>query len=244
MVSKNEIKLITSLQQKKYRTKHQLFVVEGIKSVKEFVQSKYPVYQIYVTEDIHIDIDQNLQSIISKNDLKRITNLKNSSGVVGIFKIPKLLTKDTDDLQIILDEVKDPGNLGTIIRLCDWFGISQLICSTGTVDCYNPKVIQATMGSLTRVNVIYTDIKSYLKKEKVPVYVSNLSGENLYKKAVDKKAILVMGNEANGISPEIMELADKEISIPRFGENSKAESLNVATATAIFLGEFRRQNML
>jgi TrmH family RNA methyltransferase len=178
MVSKNEIKLITSLQQKKYRTKHQLFVVEGIKSVKEFVQSKYPVYQIYVTEDIHIDIDQNLQSIISKNDLKRITNLKNSSGVVGIFKIPKLFTKDTDDLQIILDEVKDPGNLGTIIRLCDWFGISQLICSTGTVDCYNPKVIQATMGSITRVNVSYQDLSVLLSTQSLNNFGAFMDGDN------------------------------------------------------------------
>jgi len=136
--------------------------------------------------------------------------------------------------------VRDPGNLGTIIRLCDWFGVQELVCSNATVDCYNPKVIQATMGSITRVNVSYVDLDVFLKETKTTVFGAFMDGENVYKAALPKDGILVLGNEANGISLQTEACVDKRISIPRFGELQATESLNVATATAILLSEFKR----
>lgn len=146
----------------------------------------------------------------------------------------------SNSLKVALDAIRDPGNLGTIIRLCDWFGITQLICSTDTVDCYNPKVVQASMGSLARVEVEYVDLKDYLSNTKLPVYGAFMDGESIYKESLPQEGILVMGNEANGVHPEIEALVNKRISIPRFGELQETESLNVATATAIILSEFKR----
>ena len=143
---------------------------------------------------------------------------------------------------LVLDEINDPGNLGAIIRLCDWFGIDQLICSKDTVDCYNAKVVQASMGSLTRVSIFYMDLEAYLKSTKKPTYATLMDGENVYKTTLPNNAILVMGNEANGISKAVLELLDNTISIPRFGNLQQTESLNVATATAILLSEFKRGN--
>jgi TrmH family RNA methyltransferase len=139
-----------------------------------------------------------------------------------------------------MDAIRDPGNLGTIIRLCDWFGVTQLICSLDTVDCYNPKVVQATMGSIARVNIQYCDLSEYLKKTSAPIYGGVLNGENIYNLKTPKSAILVLGNEANGISDQIVELISSKITIPQFGDSQKTESLNVATATAILLSEFNR----
>ena len=242
MVSKNEIKLITSLQQKKYRNKHRLFVVEGVKSVDEFIHSQYPVYKIYITPGIPIPDHIGPVQEVSANVLKKMSSFKTPAGILGVFAMPEHTIMDTDDLQVVLDGIQDPGNLGTIIRLCDWFGVTQLICSLDTVDCYNPKVVQATMGSLTRVNMIYTDIVPFLAKQQLPIYISKMDAMNVYQQHLDNKAILVMGNEANGISAPVQKLATKSIRIPRFGEQSKAESLNVATATAVLLSEFRRNN--
>ena len=143
------------------------------------------------------------------------------------------------DWVVVLDAVRDPGNLGTIIRLCDWFGIKQLICSIDTVDCYNPKVLQATMGSIARVDLVYTDLLEYLKNTDVPILGAFMDGTSVYQKELPQKGILVMGNEANGISKEVGELVSERVSIPQFGDPS-TESLNVATATAILLSEIRR----
>lgn len=140
----------------------------------------------------------------------------------------------------MLDAIRDPGNLGTIIRLCDWFGIEQIICSVDTVDCYNPKVIQATMGSLSRVSVSYLNINECLQNTKLPVYGTCMDGTSIYSENLPEKGIIIMGNEANGISENIMELISHKITIPRFGKLKETESLNVATATAIVLNEFKR----
>ena len=147
-----------------------------------------------------------------------------------------------DGLVLALDDVRDPGNLGTIIRLCDWFGIATLICSKATVDCYNPKVVQATMGSITRVQIHYVDLEPFLKDNEAqfPIYGTFMNGSTIYQESLSQKGILVMGNEANGISPAIEALVQKRLTIPRFGVNQETESLNVATATAIVLNEFRR----
>ena len=139
-----------------------------------------------------------------------------------------------------LDNVRDPGNLGTIIRLCDWFGVKELVCSKATVDCFNPKVIQATMGSITRVNISYVDLETFLKDIDMPVFGAFMDGENVYKKQLAQHGILVMGNEANGVSKTVEALITEKISIPRFGDLQATESLNVATATSILISEFRR----
>ncbi|WP_396601894.1 TrmH family RNA methyltransferase [Algibacter sp. R77976] len=239
MLSKSQIKLITSLKQKKYRQQHGLFVVEGIKTISELLQSNLELHKLYTTETFNIDAKD--EAIISESDLKRISFLTTPNKALAVFKTPESKPIDDSGLIVALDAVRDPGNLGTIIRLCDWFGVKDLVCSKETVDCFNPKVIQATMGSITRVNISYLDLASFLKTINLPVYGAFMEGENIYKKEeLLKKGILVMGNEANGVSKEVEDLISEKVSIPRFGELQATESLNVATATAILLSEFRR----
>jgi len=238
MLSKNQLKLITSLHQKKYRIRHGLFIAEGIKVINEFLNSSFKVVNLYCTEVID-DFKMYDSQQISEIELKKISNLKTPNKVLGVFEIPKMTNIDNEGLILALDGIKDPGNLGTIIRLCDWFGIEQVVCSKETVDCYNAKVVQSTMGSLTRVSLVYADLLSYLKAAKVPVYGALLEGENLYKSTLKNDAILVIGNESNGISEEVSKLISHQITIPRFGKLQQAESLNAATATAIILSEFK-----
>ena len=166
--------------------------------------------------------------------------MTNPNKALAVFKIPQFKAVEQNGLIIALDAVRDPGNLGTIIRLCDWFGVENLVCSNETVDCYNPKVIQATMGSITRVHITYIDLVSFLKDYKGPVYGAYMEGENIYKSTLPQSGVIVMGNEANGISQAIETLVTHKISIPRFGNLQVTESLNVATATAILLSEFSR----
>jgi len=239
MISKNQLKLITSLSQKKYRTKHQLFVVEGIKMVHELLNSTFLLNHLFYTEDFEAATINN-KTLISQDELKKISNLKTPNKVLALFEIPPQKTIQKDELIIALDDINDPGNLGTIIRLCDWFGVKQIVCSTNTVDLYNQKVVQATMGSLSRVQVNYTHLHAFLSDSTLPIYIADMNGQNLYETKLPKNGILVMGNEANGISKEINELDNHKITIPRFGDTQQTESLNVATATAILLNEFRR----
>ena len=239
-ISKNQVKVITSLSQKKYRQKHKLFIAEGVKVVNELLNSSFEIDSLFVVDDFTIDISADKIIRISEKDLQKISNLKTSNKVLGLFKIPDAIPLQKSGITIALDAINDPGNLGTIIRLCDWFGVSQLVCSKDTVDCYNQKVVQASMGSLTRVSIIYTDLETYLKKNELPTFIADMDGENVYKTQLPQEAILIMGNEANGVSDEIKALIKNKIAIPRFGENQEIESLNVATATAILLSEFKR----
>jgi TrmH family RNA methyltransferase len=206
MVTKNQIKLITSLQQKKYRTAHELFFAEGVKVIQELLQSNFELEHLYMTDALFDGVDLDKGLIVA------------------------------------LDDIRDPGNLGTILRLCDWFGISQLLCSEQTVDIYNPKVVQATMGSIARVNVNYVDLNAFIQKTTLPVFGTFMDGKNIYKEPLPKEGIIVMGNEANGISESIEKSIKNRLTIPRFGDLQQTESLNVATATAIILSEFRREN--
>lgn len=241
MVNKSQLKLIKSLQQKKYRNEHSLFVIEGVKSIIELLSSKLSLFKLFGTKE-HIANFLNYKiEVISAVDLKKISALQNPSGVLAVFKIPKPTLIDTNDWVLVLDNVRDPGNLGTIIRLCDWFGIENIVCSKETVDCYNPKVIQATMGSIARINIVYKDLEEFLIKTNKPIYGAFLEGNSIYETAFLKSGILVIGNEANGISTKIEAIIKKKITIPQFGIQS-AESLNVATATAIFLSELRGRN--
>lgn len=243
MVSKSQIKLITSLAQKKYRTKTGLFVVEGRKGIQEAVDSGIQLDSLFTIGE-NFDVSGNKTTIVSEAELKKISGLKTPQEAVAVFHIPKTEKPEIKGLVMALDGIRDPGNLGTIIRLCDWFGVETLICSTDTVDCYNPKVVQASMGSITRVQIFYTDLDLFLKENAngLPVLGAFLEGENIYTTNLPEQAILILGNEANGISEEIESLVNRKLNIPQFGQAQKTESLNVATATAVVLSEFRRRN--
>tara|TARA_B110001454_G_C12668517_1_gene412663 strand:+ start:69 stop:806 length:738 start_codon:yes stop_codon:yes gene_type:complete len=241
MLSKSRITLITSLKQKKYRLQHQLFVVEGIKTINEFLNSSYVLDHLYAIDSFE-NVSNESQTIVSEKELKKISFLKNTNSALAVFKIESFLDIDETKLLVGLDDVRDPGNLGTIIRLCDWFGVTDLICSENTVDCYNPKVIQATMGSLTRVNVSYLNLENYLLNTSVPVFGTFMKGANLYKNNESTiTGIVVLGNEANGISENIEKIITHKITIPKFGKIQQTESLNVAMATSIVLSEFKRK---
>ena len=237
-LSKNHIKLITSLSQKKYRQKHKLFVVEGVKVVQEFLNSSYELDIVFSSDTDFSSTNKFIE--VTDQELKKISSLKNPNKVLAIFKIPNQINPFIGGLILALDSINDPGNLGTIIRLCDWFGIEQLVCSNETVDCFNSKVVQASMGSLTRVAVSYLDLKKYLQNASVPIFIADMDGLDVYKTKLPESALLVLGNEANGISDDIKQLVTTKITIPRYGDFQETESLNVATASAILLSEFRR----
>lgn len=238
-LSKNQLKTITSLNQKKYRTAHHLFVAEGTKIVAEFLNSNFELEQLFCVDS---SIYKNLGKVteISETELKKISTLVAPNNVLALFKIPSTTASIKSGLIVALDDINDPGNLGAIIRLCDWFGVDQLVCSTNTVDCFNTKVVQSSMGSLARVSIIYTDLAVYLQNSILPKFATLMDGDNVYKTNLPKSAVLVMGNEANGIRDSILKLITNTISIPRFGALKQTESLNVATATAILLSEFKR----
>ncbi len=240
MVSKNQIKLITSLQQKKYRISNQLFFAEGVKVIQELLQSNLELEHLYTTQYDFEEVLAAKKSLIHENDLKKISALTTPNSCLAVFKIPQEKEIIDSGLIIALDDIRDPGNLGTILRLCDWFGIEQVICTKETVDIYNPKVVQATMGSITRVNVSYVDLHEYVSQSKLPVFGTFMDGDSIYKSNLPQEGIVVMGNEANGISETLEKTIKNRLSIPRFGDLQKTESLNVATATGIILSEFKR----
>ena len=241
MLSKNQIKLIKQLNQKKYRSRNNLFFAEGIKTVNEFIKSGFTVKTLFATEQYPNNYNVDRIQIISQEELTKISNLKTPNQVLCVFEIPEEGSLKRNGFTLVLDEINDPGNLGTIIRLCDWFGADQLVCSKNTVDCYNSKTVQASMGSLARADIVYTDLEVFLKEDKRDIYGSFMQGENVYQVELTSDAILIMGNEANGISESIEDLITKKITIPQFGKLRETESLNVAMATAILLSEFKRR---
>lgn len=240
MLSKNQIKFISGLHQKKQRIANQLFFAEGVKCIQELVQSNFELEHLYTIQDDFEEVIAANKTLISDSELKKISALTTPNSCFAIFKMPQEKAIIESGLILALDSIRDPGNLGTILRLCDWFGIEQLICSKETVDIYNPKVVQATMGSITRVNVNYVDLNGFIAQTKLPVFGTFMDGENIYKCDLPQEGIIIMGNEANGISSELEQLVQNRLTIPRFGNLQKTESLNVATATAIILSEFRR----
>ena len=240
MLSKNQIKLITSLQQKKYRKQEQLFFAEGVKVVQELLHSNFELQELFTTKQDFLSVSKDKLHAISEAELKKISALATPNSCLAVFKIPKAKEMKESGLILALDDVRDPGNLGTIIRLCDWFGIETLLCSEETVDIYNPKVVQATMGSISRVNVVYGDLENFLVKTKLTVFGTFMDGKNIYQESLPNDGVIVMGNEANGISEAVEKLVTDRIAIPRFGDLQITESLNVATATAIILSEFKR----
>jgi len=254
MISKNTIKLIKSLDLKKIRIKENVFVVEGDKNVSEVLDSKFKTEKLFATSAFLANHNAELKNAklvieVTKDEINQASLLKSPQNSIALCTLPDSKTlpdKIDSNLSIYLDDIQDPGNLGTIIRICDWFGIEHLFCSLKTADLFNPKVIQASMGSFCRVEVFYTPFESVSQlatKWEVPIYGAFLEGENIYEQKLPTKALLVMGNEGNGISAEIENAIDRKIKIPEFKRNQKsAESLNVSVATAIICSEFKRQN--
>lgn len=252
MLTNNKIKLIKSLDKKRERIESGCFVVEGEKMVRELLMSRFETIEVFAVQQYIDELPANLKrkaeiTAISERDLERISFLKTPNKAVALAKLPEKRTPaDLHGLSIALDNVQDPGNLGTIVRTAAWFGIANVFCSPDTVDVYNPKVIQSTMGAIFKVNVTYCDLAELAATARnagIPMFGTRLDGENLYAAKLPKDAIVVMGNESKGLSAEISALMDSNLKIPSYAPpTSDMESLNVAVATAIVCAEFRRQN--
>jgi len=251
MISKNKIKFIQSLASKKERENSGLFIAEGEKLTQELIKANYEIHTIISTnDDFPLKNSINSEFIsVSENEMKKLSLLKTPSPILAIIKqpilssIPKTLPKD---LLLVLDSIQDPGNLGTIIRLASWFGIPTIVCSENCVDCFNPKVVQATMGAIAHVNLIYTNLALFLNQalsENRMIYGTFLDGENIYTSQLDTNGIIILGNEGKGISDEVASYISKKINIPPFNKNGETiESLNVSVAASIVCSEFRRRN--
>lgn len=247
MLSKSQISLLKSLQHKKERIEQGLFLVEGYKSVIEFINSPYHIEAIYHTASFDpkmLKLSRKINlSEISVTDIEKISSLKTPQDIIAVVKIPAWPALTNAQLKqkfsLVLDGIQDPGNMGTIIRTADWFGINHIICSDDTVDVYNPKVVQASMGSLSRINVHYTHLTTILPQIGLPVFGAMLNGDNIYTTDFGTEGLIVMGNEGNGLRPDVERLINKAITIPRTG---KAESLNVGIATALFCSEINRKS--
>jgi TrmH family RNA methyltransferase len=244
MLSKSQISLIKSLHQKKFRKEHQLFIVEGLKAFTEFLNSSYTIQSIYCLTDIipKLPILSYKQKVfeVTLNELQKISALQTPQGIIAIIEIPnyQIFNEElTDGITLVLDGIQDPGNLGTIIRTADWFGFKNILCSINTVDIYNPKVIQATMGSIARVNVFYANLTTILNESNLPKYGTLLNGENLFKTNWPNKGYIIFGSEGNGITQEILPMITHPITIPG---NGSTESLNVAISAAICCAEIKR----
>ena len=237
MLTAHTIKVLQSLDKKKFRQKYNLFLVEGNKIICELFNSNFKVKEILSTDPQKLDRTDIPITHISENELKKISFLKTPKDSIAVCHLAPEERMEDKNIQLVLDGIQDPGNLGTIIRLADWFGIEQIICSEDTVDFYNPKVIQATMGSFTRVNVIYTDLVKYLSETENVNIGTDMEGENLYTFERPEKINLILGNEGNGMRPETEKLLQKCITIPRFGKSQSTESLNVSMAAGIILGQ-------
>lgn len=254
MISKSQIQFIKSLSISKFRKTHGMFIAEGPKVVNELANSSFKIEGIYALGDwininrFRFSKDTTLTEVTEK-ELGRISTLKTPNQVVAIVHITEnnqQKSKSINELVLMLDDIRDPGNMGTIIRTADWFGIKQIICSNSCVDMYNPKVVQATMGSLFRVNVFYADLKEYLEllPKDQSVYGTLLEGENIYQSKLNTKGIITIGNESHGISKALIPFITHKITIPNYSVKpwDTAESLNASTATAIVCAEFRRQS--
>ena len=252
MISKARIKWIKSLEMRKYRLQNNAFVAEGPKLVGELIPYSTPLYvaatREWLTANRHLlegvkEVDE-----VSREELERASLLRTPQSVLAVMPIPKSsfnfqLSALNSKLILALDGIQDPGNMGTILRIADWFGIRHVLCSEGTTDIYNPKCVQSCMGALARVEVHYCNLPEVLKEVKMPVFGTFLDGADIYREELGESGIIVMGNEGNGISSEVAELVSRRLFIPNFPKGSlTTESLNVAVATGIVCAEFRRRN--
>ncbi len=245
-MTKSEIQLIKSLGDKRARTETGLFVAEGEKLIAELAYaSEFNVRKIYSLEEV---FDGKNVEWISRGEMERISQLKSANNSVALVEIPRHeldMESLTDKLTLVLDQVQNPGNLGTIIRLADWFGIENVICSENSADCFNPKVVQATMGAILRVKVHYhplCEILSSMQAAQVPIYGTLLEGDNIYQEPLSQAGVIIMGNEGQGISEEVQKYITRKLYIPPFpADRVGSESLNVAIATSVVCSEFRRR---
>lgn len=244
MLSKNDSKYIKSLQLKKFRIKEKAFAVEGEKNVLELIHSKFHIRRIYASNNFIQTFSAQINQrgtqieIAKESEISNSSFLKTNTIAIAIAEIPEPKPSKIGDNHILaFDNIQDPGNLGTIIRTADWYGFKNIVCSLNSVDCYNPKVIAATMGSFSRVNVHYLDLEEFIKEQDIPVYGAVLSGKNIHTISFKEKGMLLFGNESKGISEDIAKLISDEVLIPGYGG---AESLNVSIATAIFCDNLRR----
>lgn len=248
MVGQTKKKLISSLSQKKYRDIHGLFIAEGPKLINDLLTSGMQPELIVTTDVSHIssDVPDSITEMVSKQELKKHSFLKTPQNVLGVFKKPVLKFKfgqHSNQLSLCLDGIQDPGNMGTIIRLADWFGMRTIFCSKDTADVFNPKVVQASMGAIARIEIIYTDLSEFCQKSvneyNMQVFGTFMDGKNIYSMDLPSSGLIVMGNEGSGIRPDIEQLVTQRITIPSFSEGGM-ESLNVGIAAAIVCSEFRR----
>jgi len=250
MPSVNKIKYLKSLHLQKFRNEYREFIVEGPKMVSEAIGSDFDLTGIFGlsswagrTRDIPISLQKRIE-IVTPAELARISYFKTPNEVLATVKIPEISINEHifNDLVLMLSTISDPGNLGTIVRVADWFGIKHIICSPDSVDVYNPKVVQATMGSIFRVNVYYKDLQEVLSglPQNLPVFGAFLEGNNIYKETLPGKGIVIIGNESHGIDEQLKPFIPNKIFIPSF--SGGAESLNASVATAIICSEFRRNN--
>lgn len=250
MISKNQIKYVHQLELKKFRKQEGLYIAEGHKVVGDLLKAGFVPKHIFATKEW---LSQNhfANTIeVSNEELTRLSLLQHPQQVLALFPIPKNTLSSRDLFQenqlfLFLDNIQDPGNLGTIIRIADWFGIDTIFCSEGTVDAWNPKVIQATMGSIARVNMIYTDSTEFFNSlpSDYPIYGTFLDGQNIYAQQLSQHGVIVMGNEGNGISDTVRAHVTHKLLIPDFHNGNTADSLNVAIATAITCSEFCRRRL-
>jgi RNA methyltransferase, TrmH family len=251
MISKNKIKYIHSLESKKNRDKEDVFVAEGPKVVEDIMALRKPKLIVATAQWLQHNnkaIPSDCEIIeVNDEELAKASFMQHPQQVLAIFDKDKneLGTEDfSDKLALVLDGVQDPGNLGTIIRIADWFGITNVVCSRDTADIYNPKVVQSTMGSIARVKTFYTDLKEFITSlpAETPIYGTLLEGDNIYSQELERNGLIVVGNEGKGISPEIRKLINRRIRIPNYPPGREtADSLNVAVATGIVCAEFRRR---
>ena len=248
MISKSQISFVKSLHQKKHRKEHNLFIIEGSKSVIEFINSKFTIDTIFFTANVspkltNLSATVKLQEI-TEAELTKISTLTTPQSILALVQIPKAITPPSHlfigTYTLILDGIQDPGNLGTIIRTADWFGFKNIVCSNDTVETYNPKAVQASMGSLSRMEIFYTHLPELLNSISVPIYGALLTGQSVYKTQFENEGILILGNEGKGISEGVIKKIQYPVTIPRFGE---AESLNVAASAAIFCSEIKRNTV-
>ena len=248
MISKNQIKFVHQLELKKFRKQEGLFIAEGHKVVGDLLKAGYTPKQLFATAE-WIAANPVAGAIeVTNNELTKLSLQQHPQQVLALFPIPthQHQAPNTPHLSILLDNVQDPGNLGTIIRIADWFGIDTIFCSPDTADAYNPKVVQATMGSIARVQILYINLAELIDSlpAGTPVYGTLLNGENIYRQPLQPRGLIVMGNEGKGISPDIARRVSHRLLIPNYPEGrATADSLNVAIATAITCAEFRRQQL-
>ena len=237
MLTAHKIKILQSLDKKKFRQKYNLFLVEGNKTIKEIPSSGYRIKEIFSVNSDSLSVESSLITKISPSELKKISFLQHPKDSVAVCELKEERVVENNLAQLVLDGIQDPGNLGTIIRLADWFGIPQIICSEDTVDLYNPKVIQASMGSFLRVNLVYQNLENFLHESDAAIIGTDMDGVSFYDYPFPTQFNLVLGNEGNGIRPEIEKLLTDKITIPRFGKSQATESLNVSMAAGIILGQ-------